>query len=236
MAFCASAAFLIVILLATPAGAIAASDRVAMGGFAIDRNEVTIVEFAAFTEASKLKTAAEREGGGHEWERGWKRRRGWSFRTPFGSAPQTTTEPAVHVNWHEAQSYCASVGGRLPTRDEWRRAAYREEGGGSTAGFVIGTTYPYPTGADPEGANTSGVDQWPRHAARGMTRQGVNGLYDMGGNVWEWLADRDGVNALTAGGSWWYGSEEMREDEMQWKPAGFYVVYIGFRCAYDIRS
>ncbi|WP_083541640.1 SUMF1/EgtB/PvdO family nonheme iron enzyme [Sinorhizobium americanum] len=64
----------------------------------------------------------------------------------------------------------------------------------------------------------------------------MNGLYDTGGNVWEWLADRDGANALTAGGSWWYGADKMRQEAMQWKPADFYVVYIGFRCAYDLKS
>ncbi|CAH2404587.1 hypothetical protein MES5069_430001 [Mesorhizobium escarrei] len=26
----------------------------------------------------------------------------------------------------------------------------------------------------------------------------------------------------------------MRADAMQWKPSAFYVVYIGFRCAYDV--
>jgi formylglycine-generating enzyme required for sulfatase activity len=58
----------------------------------------------------------------------------------------------------------------------------------------------------------------------------------MGGNVWEWLADRDGANALTAGGSWWYGPDKMREEAMQWKPADSYAVYIGFRCVYDLKS
>jgi formylglycine-generating enzyme required for sulfatase activity len=65
------------------------------------------------------------------------------------------------------------------------------------------------------------------------TKRGVNGLYDMGANAWEWLADREADKALTAGGSWWYGPEQMRAGAMQWKPADFYVVYIGFRCVYD---
>lgn len=82
--------------------------------------------------------------------------------------------------------------------------------------------------------NTSASDRWPRHAAAGQTRRGVNGIYDMGGNVWEWLADRQGDQALTAGGSWWYGPEKTQAAAVQWKPADFYAVYVGFRCAYDL--
>ncbi|HRD97854.1 MAG TPA: SUMF1/EgtB/PvdO family nonheme iron enzyme, partial [Rubrivivax sp.] len=68
---------------------------------------------------------------------------------------------------------------------------------------------------------------------------GVNGLFDMGGNAWEWVdeppasaADADDPKAerRTRGGSWWYGAETMRDAHRQSKPAGTAVVYIGFRC------
>jgi formylglycine-generating enzyme required for sulfatase activity len=42
----------------------------------------------------------------------------------------------------------------------------------------------------------------------------VNGLYEMGGNVWEWLADRRNGDALTAGGSWWYDAEQTTAEAM----------------------
>jgi formylglycine-generating enzyme required for sulfatase activity len=35
----------------------------------------------------------------------------------------------------------------------------------------------------------------------------------------------------TRGGSWWYGSAQMRADHLQGKPPETTVVYIGFRCA-----
>jgi formylglycine-generating enzyme required for sulfatase activity len=73
------------------------------------------------------------------------------------------------------------------------------------------------------------------HVPAGTTKPGVNGLYDMGANVWEWMADRRDDQALTAGGSWWYGPEVARAEGAQWKAANFYVVYIGFRCAYDVK-
>ena len=178
-------------------------------------------------------TAAERNGGGFEYAGGWQRRPGWTFRTPFGKPPTSSAEPAVHVTWAEAKAYCTWAGGRLPTAAEWRRAAYTESRAKPPAPFVAGKSYPYPTGDSPEGANTSGEDRWPRHARAGATKRGVNGLWEMGANVWEWSADRRAATALTMGGSWWYGPRMMRRESVQYKPIAFYAVYVGFRCAYD---
>lgn len=219
-------------VLGPAANSAAADERVAIGAVLIDSTEVTIGQFTRFAEATGLKTAAEAAGGGHEWGAGWERRAGWTFRTPFGEPPESQDEPAVHVSWHEARAYCAWANGRLPTRAEWAEAAYIEGRSAPPSGFATGQRYPYPTGESPHGANTRDDDPWPRHAEAGATSPGVNGLYDMGGNAWEWLAEREGTTALTAGGSWWYGADQMRLGAMQWKPADFYVVYIGFRCVY----
>ncbi|UWU85202.1 formylglycine-generating enzyme family protein [Bradyrhizobium yuanmingense] len=207
------------------------AQRENLGKFAIDRTEVTIGQFRNFAADKALKTAAEQEGGGHEFAGGWIRRRGWTWATPFGE-PGSDDEPAVHVSWNEARDYCLAVGGRLPTLEEWERAAYTEARANPTDDFVNGRTYPYPVGHRPDGMNTSDRDRWPRHAAVGTTKRGVNGLYDMGGNVWEWLADRRGDEALTAGGSWWYGADKTKASAVQWKSADFHAVYIGFRCVY----
>ncbi|MCA1427380.1 MULTISPECIES: formylglycine-generating enzyme family protein [unclassified Bradyrhizobium] len=208
-----------------------AGQRENLGKFAIDRTEVTIGQFRNFAADKALKTAAEQEGGGHEFAGGWIRRSGWTWATPFGE-PGSDDEPAVHVSWNEARDYCLAVGGRLPTLEEWERAAYTETRANPTDDFVNGRTYPYPVGDRPDGMNTSDRDRWPRHAAVGTTKRGVNGLYDMGGNVWEWLADRRGDEALTAGGSWWYGADKTKASAVQWKSADFHAVYIGLRCVY----
>lgn len=219
-------------VLLAMAPAMAAPERVQLGRFAIDATEVTVSDFAAFTAAHSLRTAAEREGGGFEYAAGWVRRPGWTFRAPSGQAAAPDA-PAAHVSWGEAGEYCAAAGGRLPTTAEWSEAAYTERRSAPTDGLETGRTYPFPVGARPDGMNTSESDPWPRHAPAGATKRGVNGLYEMGGNLWEWLADRRGGEALTAGGSWWYGAAQTRADAMQWKAADFYAVYVGFRCAYD---
>jgi sulfatase modifying factor 1 len=210
------------------------SGRAKLDRLAIDRTEVTIAQFRKFADERALKTAAEQAGGGHEFDGGWVRRPGWTWSAPFGQ-PGAEDEPAVHVSWREANDYCAAVGGRLPTLEEWERAAYTEARANPTDSFVTGRTYPYPVGDRPDGMNTSGNDRWPRHASVGTTKRGINGLYDMGGNVWEWLADRRGDEALTAGGSWWYGADITQASAVQWKAADFYAVYVGFRCVYALK-
>ncbi|OCJ65477.1 hypothetical protein A6U97_27725 [Agrobacterium tumefaciens] len=213
--------------------AVRADDIARLARFAIDRNEVTIARFEAFMQSNRATSAAEREGGGHEWGAGWERRPGWTYLQPFGEATTDKAVPAVHVSWREASDFCAWAGGRLPTRDEWSDAAYGEQRQETPPDLVRGEIYPYPTGAVGDGANTSDEDSWPRLAPVATTRPGVNGLFDMGGNAWEWLADRDGDAALTAGGSWWYPREKMKADSMLWKSVEFYAVYVGFRCVYD---
>jgi len=219
---------ILAVLAASSAASSMAADRVDLGDIAIDRTEVTIGAFAAFAERTGLVTMAEQEGGGFEWGGGWQRRTGWTYRSPNGT-PASDNEPAVHVSWAEAVAFCTDAGGRLPTREEWALAAYTEQRASPTDRFKVGQTYAYPVGDQPEGMNNNRRHQ----VAVATTKRGVNGLYDMGANVWEWLADRRGGEALTAGGSWWYGPGAARKEGMQWKPSVFYAVYVGFRCTYD---
>jgi hypothetical protein len=81
-----------------------ALSRVDLGDFKIDTTEVSIGRFAEYASRKNLVTAAEREGGGFEYVMGWQRRPGWTWRTPFGQ-PAQPSEPAVHLNWAEAQGF-----------------------------------------------------------------------------------------------------------------------------------
>jgi len=201
--------------------------------FWIDRTEVTIGQFEVFATQNALQTKAERTGTGYEYRFGWQPREDWNFRTPYGG-PATAQEPAVHVNWFEAEQYCQAQGGRLPNRQQWIKAAYQETRTEPTKPFELGQTYPYPTGVAAQNANVKGdQDGWPQHAPVASFVAGVNGLYDIGANAWEWLADAQGNDRLTAGGSWWYGPNKMQASGLQYKPADFYAVYVGYRCVYD---
>ena len=92
-------------LLAACAGVLAQTGMQPLGRFEIDLTEVTIGQFRKFVEATGLKTAAERAGGGSTFEAGWEQRKGWTWRSPFGQ-PGGDYEPAVHVTYGEAQAFC----------------------------------------------------------------------------------------------------------------------------------
>lgn len=240
---------LLVLLSIAPAGATAAKPHdmatiaAPTGTFRIDRHEVTIGQFRVFANATGIKTEAEADGGGHQFRGSWQIMPGWTWATPYGRAAHDD-EPAVHITFTEARAYCAWAGLRLPSDAEWVAAAYTERQVDPSKPFKTGTTYPYPTGDQPDGANqldnkllaagplpTADLGQGRGHVRVRVTPPGVNGLWDMGGNVWEWVEHGEGGHRRTRGGSWWYGPAQMRADAATDKAVDFAAVYIGFRCA-----
>lgn len=219
-------------------------DLVNVGRFEIDRHEVTIGQFRAFAAATGLKTKAELDRGGFQFLGGWQRMAGWIWSAPYGQ-PGADREPVVHVTWSEAADYCRWAGLRLPTDAEWIMAAYTEQRASPPAPFQTGTTYRFPTGASADGANQTAspvrfdgytaplrqLGQGRGHLPVAVTPAGVNGLHDMGGNVWEWVDHDVGGSKRTRGGSWWYGPAQMQVDALYEKAPDFPAVYIGFRCA-----
>jgi formylglycine-generating enzyme len=200
----------------------------------IDTTEVSIARFAVFAKDTGFVSQAEREGGGFEFAAGWERMPGTSWREPNRPGESDPRWPAVHLNFGEAQAFCRWAGGRLPSHAEWLSAAFTEQRTSPPTPWQRGRTYAWPTGESPQGANTSGDDPWPNAAPVGATRAGVNGLYDMGANVWEWTTDAQGDTRQTVGGSWWYPAYQMAADVRAFKPEKFYAVYIGFRCVYPL--
>src|SRR5208282_4475685 len=90
--------------------------------------------------------------------------------------------PIVNVNWEDAQAYCAWAVGRLPTEAEWEYAA---RGGSTQARY----------GPIEEVAWYNKNSGGQTHRV-GEKRANGFGLYDMLGNVWEWVRDWYAENYL----------------------------------------
>ena len=148
--------------------------------------------------------------------------------------------PVTEVTWAGAKEYCAAVGGRLPTEAEWEYAA---RGGSSQQYYgVLGEIAWY-------AANSEGAP----HAA-GKKQPNAFGLYDMLGNVAEWVLDRyynkydldapatgSGIdlplagNALATarGGFWDSDSASVRVSHRWAREKDDADGSLGFRCASD---
>jgi formylglycine-generating enzyme required for sulfatase activity len=135
----------------------------------------------------------------------------------------------------------------LPTDVEWTNAAFLEQRANPPVGFVKGQRYPFPGGSNPssshclsgcgdyKGLAPAGVlNRGTGHVSTNTTKPGVNGMYDMGGNVWEWTATERNGGFITRGASWWYGPERQQESDVEAKSGDIAVVYIGFRCVADV--
>ena len=207
------------------------NSKIDLGNFLINKYEVTIKEFREYTARNNIKTKAELNGGGYEWGAGWVKRDNWFYYSPYGKKPDSELEPAVHVNKFEAENYCKSINGRLPTFKEWSLAAYKQVVDSNK--FSKGKIYKYPSGDKAEDMNSQGLFDYNKHIDVTKLPEGINGLVAMGGNVWEWIDDQNNNESLTAGASWWYGGRKTSKEGAQYKPSDFFAIYVGFRCVFD---
>jgi len=235
--------------------------------FALGRCEVRVGEFQVFVDDTGYRTEAERPAGQGGAARGC-----WSWNVAKGTVEQDpeftwrhpgfaqgADDPVVCVTWNDARAYSAWLSlrtgesYRLPSEAEWEYAAR------------AGTETPFWTGAciHTDQANYNGkVDYNGCGAKTGLYRARTVpvgtlpanpwGLYEVAGNVWEWVADcwhgnyqgapvdgsawgeaggGDCARRVGRGGGWFYGPGGLRSAFRYGYAAGVASVYLGFRLA-----
>jgi formylglycine-generating enzyme required for sulfatase activity len=179
----------------------------------------------------------------------------WDACVAGGGCPQIDdrgkgrgTRPVINVNWQQAQQYVAwfsQMTGkpyRLLTEAEWEYAARADTMTPYYWGDEIGTG----------NANCKGCgSQWDgkEPAPVGSFPPNDFGLYDMAGNVYQWVEDCDHDNYVGAptdgsawisgecssrivrGGSWWMPPRELRSANRPWESPGLGLDGVGFRIA-----
>lgn len=159
------------------------------------------------------------------------------FQSVMGTNPSGNSAcadcPAENVTWAEANTYCQSVGKRLPTRAEWEFAA---------RGSDYGT---YTSQPEAYGWFSGNADN--RTHPVGTRRPNARGLYDMFGNVYEWTADKEkpastglgrvfkvvagGANDRVRKGGSYESSSPVTVDHWSSNGESYRSTEIGFRCA-----
>ena len=132
---------------------------------------------------------------------------------PEPNFDQGPTHPAVNVSWDDAKAFCewltekerkegrlkSDQQYRLPTDAEWSAAVglSKEEGntpaakgsnGATKKSYPCGDQWPPPKGAGNYNSSLN-VDEYPYTSPVGSFEPNKFGLYDMGGNVWQWCKD-----------------------------------------------
>jgi formylglycine-generating enzyme required for sulfatase activity len=193
--------------------------EVRLEAFQIGRYPVTVEEYRRFVEDDGYQNQ-------QFWTNG-----GFGERTQPDQWEEQIlhpNRPIVNVNWYEAAAYCAWAGGRLPTEAEWGRAARGTEG------------RKYPWGNEPPDPSRANYDETKAEAPtpvglfpRGATPEGIQ---DLAGNVWEWVADwyETEKRRSVRGGSWFNASRYLRASYRYGFEPEYQNVNFGFRCAREV--
>ncbi|WDT75231.1 MAG: SUMF1/EgtB/PvdO family nonheme iron enzyme [Candidatus Manganitrophus sp.] len=128
-------------------------------GFYIDRHETTQEAYFKFVTATNYPAPAHWPDG--QVEKGKER------------------HPVTNVDWYEANDYCRWAGKRLPTEEEWEKAARGPKG----------RRYPWGDTFEIDRAHLSsgsGLNETTRPVGSFPAGKSPYGVDDMIGNVWEW--------------------------------------------------
>ena len=239
--------------------------RVSLDSFYLDKYEVTNGQYAAFADATGFVTESERLGWSGVFDprsNGWTKGDGADWRHPHGPGSSYTDMldfPVVHLSWEDAAAYCEWRGARLPTEAEFEYAA---------RGGLAGAIYAWGDELTPGGVHQANLwqghfpdqdrtlDGFGSHGPVGAFPPNGYGVYDMTGNVWEWVADwyapdyfaqspthnpqgpRNGTQKVQRGGSWLCSEnycQGYRVAARMMTDPDSGLNNLGFRCAGDSR-
>jgi formylglycine-generating enzyme required for sulfatase activity len=149
---------------------------VTINSFYLDKYEVTNVQFQKFVRAHPQWSAAQIPKRFHNGNY----LKDWNGDNFPAAKPD---HPVVNVSWYAAVAFCQSAGKRLPTEAEWEFAA---RGGLKNKTFPWGDEPVDKARANYAGSNIKGTSPVGSYPPNGY------GLFDMAGNVWEFMADEWG--------------------------------------------
>ena len=163
--------------------------------------------------------------------------------TAFTVVPGWDNHPMTNVSWFGARGYCLYYNSRLPDELEWEKAA---RGSTDARPFPWGDEISrnnanYYTSRDPfEDMTSFGSRTNPVGFYNGKTYDGYvtldsvspYGLYDMAGNVWQWVGDitPDFSDRFMHGGSKGTYDMDLRVWVRNSAPPMYFSPSVGFRC------
>jgi ergothioneine biosynthesis protein EgtB len=226
-------------------------------GFAIESLNVTNRDFLRFVEAGGYQEKTFWSDEARQWIEEhdvkhpafWSRTgNSWMYRTMFGEVPLPADWPA-YVSHAEASAYAKWMGRRLPTEEQFHRAAYGTPEGGAERR--------YPWGDEPPTARHGNFDfhNW-NPTAVGTHPAGASafGVQDVLGNGWEWTRTKfgplpgftpmsfyptysanffDGKHYVMKGGSQRTAACMLRRSFRNWFQPHYPYIYAAFRCVED---
>ena len=154
--------------------------------------------------------------------------------------------PVSKISWYEAADYCHLIGKSLPSEAQWERAA----------GSGRGCQFPWGEGFDLMNPPArGGLKLNDKASPVGSFPPNQNGLYDVAGNLWEWVGDWfsirfyyadilhnprgpiRGIMKVRRGGSWSDSVMAMASGYRDWSyPLSRGFNDIGFRCAINLKT
>ncbi len=163
--------------------------------------------------------------------------------------PRDPHLPVMHVSWYEADAYACWRGARLPTEEEWEKAASWDDAAGEKRRL--------PWGSGPPDESLANLDQLgfgPAPAGAYPDGESPYGVVGMVGDCWEWTSsDFRGYPGFRAwpyreysevffggdfkvlrGGSWASRPSVARTTFRNWDHPQRRQLFSGFRCAMDV--